>query len=372
MIRRRIRRGSTVKEHKSEVTTPTVSSSPAKMPRLANEVKATTAANAPHPPVSTGSAVAIVTTPLPAVLPTLPLLPLVPQTPFKHREAYVNSLNQKEPEIKIQLKMVSDEPTMTEVIRKPEVPPALATPSVPMTPSSPPTIIAPDPVEDVGNELIVESTPQLVVDHEEEVVELCEEIIPLDTPPTVPAPKPTPIPMPTTIMPVVRLAQPPLPTTAPQVVKVVLPAASLTPLVGRLSAVVLTPPLPPMPLPPPPPPPPPPTGTVATAALNRSASIQKTTASTNTTYKTFNLPSHKIILAGSRAAAKTTSVTPVDLLGSIMASMDNKPSIISSSSSSSSSANATAPALASVNNNSSNSSATNTSLSSYANSNNSY
>ncbi|XP_037957135.1 uncharacterized protein LOC119687052 [Teleopsis dalmanni] len=44
------------------------------------------------------------------IVPALPL-PLVPQTPFAHREAYVNSLNQKEPEIKIQVQIVSDEPT---------------------------------------------------------------------------------------------------------------------------------------------------------------------------------------------------------------------------------------------------------------------
>jgi len=79
------------KEHKSEVTTPTAS--PAKMPRLANEVNTPIAAN---PPASTANAVATVATlPLPAML---PVLPLVPQTPFMHREAYVNSLNQKEPE----------------------------------------------------------------------------------------------------------------------------------------------------------------------------------------------------------------------------------------------------------------------------------
>ncbi|XP_064546477.1 lysine-specific demethylase RSBN1L isoform X2 [Drosophila montana] len=342
-------------EHKTDMPTPP------KVPRLANEM-------APVAPLAAAPPAAA--TPLPLPPPALlPPLPLVPQTPFMHREAYVNSLNQKEPEIKIQLKMVSDEPTKTEVV---------ASCVAPVSP-------APDPVEDVANELIVESTPQLVVDHEEEVTELCEEIIPLDMPappPPDPAPAKTPAATPTPKLPVVRLAQPPLPAAAPppQVVKVVLPAAAtLKPLVGRLSAVVLTPPLPPMPLPPPPPPPPTPakshnsqkpsTGTTATITTTTTA-----TSTSSTTYKTFNLPSHKIILTGSRAAAKATAVTPVDLLGSIMASMDNKPSITSSSSSSSSgnAASAASPAHAGSSSSSSTATKANSSLSSYASSNNSY
>ncbi|XP_032294554.1 lysine-specific demethylase RSBN1L isoform X2 [Drosophila virilis] len=338
-------------EHKTDMPTP------AKIPRLANESVASAA------PVAPPAAATPLPPPPPALLPPLPL---VPQTPFIHREAYVNSLNQKEPEIKIQLKMVSDEPSKTEI----------ASCTAPVSP-------APNPVEDVANELIVESTPQLVVDHEEEVTELCEEIIPLDIPPPDPAPAPSPAATPAPPLPVVRLAQPPLPAAAaaaappPQVVKVVLPAATLTPLVGRLSAVVLTPPLPPMPLPPPPPPPPPPAKShnnsqkptpTTTAAAAAAASSATTTTASSTTYKTFNLPSHKIILTGSRAAAKATAVTPVDLLGSIMASMDNKPSITSSSSGSASSAASTAPGPGG----SSTATNANPSLSSYASSNNSY
>ncbi|XP_030565645.1 lysine-specific demethylase RSBN1L isoform X2 [Drosophila novamexicana] len=335
-------------EHKMDMPTP------AKIPRLANEAVASAA------PVAPPAAATPLPPPPPALLPPLPL---VPQKPFIHREAYVNSLNQKEPEIKIQLKMVSDEPSKTEV-------------ACCVAPVSP----APDPVEDVANELIVESTPQLVVDHEEEVTELCEEIIPLDIPPPDPAPAPLPAATPTPTLPVVRLAQPPLPAAAAavpppsQVVKVVLPAATLTPLVGRLSAVVLTPPLPPMPLPPPPPPPPPPAKSHNNS--QKPTPTPTTTTAISTTYKTFNLPSHKIILTGSRAAAKATAVTPVDLLGSIMASMDNKPSITSSSSSSSGSAASAASTAPAAGGSSSSSSSTatnaNPSLSSYASSNNSY
>ncbi|XP_032591675.1 uncharacterized protein LOC6562135 isoform X2 [Drosophila grimshawi] len=360
------------KETKSEH-----SATPVKMPRLAaNEASiSTNVSTNPNP------------NPVPiAAVPLLPLLPLVHPKPFMHRDAYVNSLNQKEPEIKIQLKMVSDEPSKTE---------AIATNCM-ANPKSPFETIVPDPVEDVGNELIVESTPQLVVDHEEEVIELCEEVIPLDIPVPAqtapPAPAQTPALTPTVTatpipLPMMRITQPPLPgTTAastvapaasapPQVVKVVLPGV-----VGRLSAVVLTPPLPPMPLPPPPPPPPPlPTAGAGAAAtipttVIRSGSNPKT-MTTTTTYKTFNLPTHKIILAGSRAVAKTATVTPVDLLGSIMASMDNKNSISTNNTSSSSSASTTAvtaattvPSSISSNSSSTTTSTTNNnaSLSSYA------
>lgn len=84
------------------------------------------------------------------------------------------------------------------------------------------------------------------------------------------------------------------------------------------------------------------------------------------TYKTFSLPSHKIIIAGASsggnrvAVNKGTTKTPVDLLGSIMASMD-KPAG-SGNPSPSPSASSTSSAT------------TNSSLSSYASSssNNSY
>ncbi|CAD6999155.1 uncharacterized protein LOC101462474 [Ceratitis capitata] len=68
--------------------------------------------------IAAAASVANTTTTTQKILPKLPEptvpatpLPLVPQTPFTHREAYVNSLNQKEPEIKIQVQIISDEPS---------------------------------------------------------------------------------------------------------------------------------------------------------------------------------------------------------------------------------------------------------------------
>ncbi|XP_016986331.2 uncharacterized protein LOC108049609 isoform X2 [Drosophila rhopaloa] len=383
----------TPKKHSTPAKTCSINEpSPAKIPRLGND----TAPNSPAPVVvptaaPTASTLKPLLTPIakPAPpVPTLPLAaappflsglppPLVPQTPFIHR------LNQKEPEIKIQVKIVSDSKSDISTYN-------LAPPTAAVAPPPPPP---PDPVEDVGNELIVESTPQLVVDHEEEVTEVCaEEIVetdipvpmetapaiapatpttgslpistafppqttaspPLTTVPLPPTPTPTPIPLSIHQLPLPIVAVPPPPPPA-QIVKVVLPA-SLTPLT-RMSVVL--PPLPPLPpsratAPPPPPPPP------STNSSGNTMPMAATASPLKPTYKTINLPPHKIIIAGSTGVnrisiAKGTSKRPVDLLGSIMASMDKPAGSGSNSNSSSSTSSAT----------------TNSSLS-YANSNNSF
>lgn len=297
---------STPKKHLHSAKSCSLSSpSPAKISRLTNDVpaiaSASAAAPAPPAPISV------------AALPIMPGLPppLVPQTPF------IDRLNQKQPEIKIEVKIVSDSKSDINTS-------SLALTEAPLPP--------PDPVEDVANELVVESTPppQLVVDHEEEVCEVYEEeIVEMDVElpsksisDTCSAPLPLPQQPP---QPLVVAPPPPLPT--PQIVKVVLPA-SLKPM-SRLSIVPPLPPLPPsMVVAPPPPPPPPPLPPSAA----RSSSVTVTSVATTAvsplkpTYKTFSLPSHKIIIAGTTGnrvtVSKTSNSTPVDLLGSIMASMD--------------------------------------------------
>ncbi|XP_030383360.1 uncharacterized protein LOC115630933 [Scaptodrosophila lebanonensis] len=272
---------------------------PAKVSRLA--IEATNQSTNALPVVATPSPSPIKTTTTtpetpPSVPPGLPL-PLVPQTPLIHRDAYINNLNQKAPEIKIQLKMVSDAPpavsAATETTKANDVTPignALAEsallPACPM---------------EVAHELSVESTPQLIVDHEEEV--MGEEIVHMDIPSDTPTPMPAQAP------------PPPLPIHAAQLVKVVLPTV-LPPL----------PPLPPSCTIAPPPPPPPPAQLPSTIPLSTPSSTP--TPALKPAYNTFNLPSHKIIIAGgTRTVTAKTSATPVDLLGSIMASMD-KPKIV--------------------------------------------
>ncbi|XP_017116895.1 uncharacterized protein LOC108138877 isoform X1 [Drosophila elegans] len=374
---------STPKKHTTPAKTCSISEpSPAKIPRLGNDA----VTNPPAPAaVSTATPTAAVLkpapTPISASAPPVPALPvaaapsflsglpppLVPQTPFIHR------LNQKEPEIKIQVKIVSD--SKSDISTS-----SLAQSTAAVAPPPPPP---PDPLEevDVGNELIVESTPQLVVDHEEEVTEVCaEEIVEMDIPipqeaaPVVaPAPltaiptqlttaplpsSPAPAPIPLSVLhqlPLPIVAAPPPPPPA-QIVKVVLPA-SLTP-ITRMSVVL--PPLPPLPpsratAPPPPPPPP------STNSSGTTMPIAATASPLKPTYKTISLPSHKIIIAGATggnrvSVAKGANKRPVDLLGSIMASMDKPAGSGSNSNSSSSTSSAT----------------TNSSLSSYANSNNSF
>ncbi|EDW90332.1 uncharacterized protein LOC6529626 isoform X2 [Drosophila yakuba] len=358
----------TPKKHATPAKSSLSEPSPAKIPRLNND----TAPNASNPTIvakaaatlksmaTPSSAPPICTLPVaaPSILSGLPP-PLVPQTPFIHR------LNQKEPEIKIEVKIVSDSKS------------DISTSNTALSATAPPPPPPRDPVEDVGNELIVESTPQLIVDHEEEVSEVCtEEIVEMDIPiPKEPAPAVVSTPLPNTSSPLISahsslpsapipksFIHPPVPTVAAppppppsQIVKVVLPG-SLTPLT-RMSVVL--PPLPPLPpsratAPPPPPPPP------STKSSGVTMPISAAVSPLKPTYKTINLPSHKIIIAGSASGnrvsmAKGTTKRP-DLLGSIIASMDKPAGSGPNSNSSSSTSSAT----------------TNSSLSSYAGSNNSF
>ncbi|EDW76571.2 uncharacterized protein Dwil_GK15531 [Drosophila willistoni] len=355
------------KERKVENNTPkkkaensvTTAPTPAKVIRLTNDVPLV--ATPTVAPTSTGAQPLPLPLPLPtpslAILPGLPP-PLVPQTSFIHR------LNQKEPEIKIQVKIVSDEPTTTtsmtttsksDINNINNTNNTSITNTTTTTTTTPPAESPANPeVEDVGQELIVESTPQLDVDHEEEVTEVCaEEIVETNPIPLQEAPVPEQPPLPQATpaaAPLVIPLTPPVAASAaaPQIVKVVLPAAALTP-IGRMS--VLMPPLPPLPpsrvtAPPPPPPP----------FSNNSSPLKPT-------YKTFSLPPHKIIIAGATTNSANritkTTTTPVDLLGSIMASMD-KPAVTTTTNTSSSSSSSATSAT------------TNTSLNSYAKSNNSY
>ncbi|EDX05423.1 uncharacterized protein LOC6732724 isoform X2 [Drosophila simulans] len=351
------KKNETPKKHATPAKSSLSEPSPAKIPRLNNDTAPATA-----PPLKSTPSSAPPTCTLPVAAP--PILsglppPLVPQTPFIHR------LNQKEPEIKIEVKIVSDSKSDISTSN-----PAVST-------TAPPPPPPPDPVEDVGNELIVESTPQLIVDHEEEVSEVCsEEIVEMDIPiPKEPVPAAALTSLPNTPSPLISahptlatasipksFIHPPVPIVAAppppppsQIVKVVLPG-SLTPLT-RMSVVL--PPLPPLPpsrtsAPPPPPPPPSSKSSAITMPISATVSPLKPT------YKTINLPSHKIIIAGSTAGnrvsmAKGTSKRP-DLLGSIIASMDKPAGSGPNSNSSSSTSSAT----------------TNSSLSSYAGSNNSF
>lgn len=351
------KKNDTPKKHATPAKSSLSEPSPAKIPKLNNDTAPATALPLKSTP---SSAPPTCTLPVaaPPILSGLPP-PLVPQTPF------IDRLNQKEPEIKIEVKIVSDSKSDISTSN-----PAVST-------TAPPPPPPPDPVEDVGNELIVESTPQLIVDHEEEVSEVCsEEIVEMDIPiPKEPVPAaaftslpntPSPLisahstlataPIPKSFLhPPVPIVAAPAPPPPSQIVKVVLPG-SLTPLT-RMSVVL--PPLPPLPpsrtsAPPPPPPPPSTKSSAITMPISAPVSTLKPT------YKTINLPSHKIIIAGSAAGsrvsmAKGTSKRP-DLLGSIIASMDKPAGSGPNSNSSSSTSSAT----------------TNSSLSSYAGSNNSF
>lgn len=150
------------------------------------------------PAVSLSSATNAITTntlsqkiKLPETVPTTLPMPPVPPTPFTHREAYVNSLNQKEPEIKIQVQLISDEPQPTATA----VCIAAATPSneTPTTVqvvsrnevkvlhsshiinSVEEALVQSSAISVQSEEVVMLSQPQLVIDHEEEVVE--EEIV---------------------------------------------------------------------------------------------------------------------------------------------------------------------------------------------------
>ncbi|XP_054741708.1 uncharacterized protein LOC129246966 [Anastrepha obliqua] len=303
--------------------------------------------------------------------PTVPAtpLPLVPQTPFTHREAYVNSLNQKEPEIKIQVQIISDEPSPTPssnvsgAIGTTNIKAASANlqtqpPSVPLLPYTPQAVLPlpstallrPNdyatnsmlnvatgtqsctltPQTNTINVLPVVTEPatlcqaQLVVDHEEEVT-VSEELIAVAPPP-----------------PMKGLASAPTTEAA--------------------SATMTYPPLPPEIVPPLPPPPPTPTPvtplenktvllaapvictgnqpakgvaiipqpTISTIPTHQAAATLKKSNNTCVTVRMAagtaeqqveRKVAHKIIKVGS--ISKTPTSAPADLLSSIMASMDN-------------------------------------------------
>ncbi|XP_013116877.2 uncharacterized protein LOC106094224 [Stomoxys calcitrans] len=253
------------------------------------------------------------------IVPVLPM-PLVPPTPFTHREAYVNSLNQKEPEIKIQVQIVSDEPppiTPMSTNNSSSQPPSMgqmnttmasnATPSQVTALSSPPSPTPAPPnnemvhVEEalipttasMADEVILSSQPQLVVDHEEEVV-ISEEIV-----------------------------------TSTETTLVISAAPPAAPMVEGIANTCYLPPLPPMPpLPPTPPthtpqpPPPPPPSTLATEAV-KAIKITKVSTALGTSATTTPSKSHKNATKVYSNPKQLHNRPSTDLLSSIMASMDN-------------------------------------------------
>ncbi|XP_075153919.1 uncharacterized protein LOC142227331 [Haematobia irritans] len=256
--------------------------------------------------------------------PTVPVLPmpLVPPTPFTHREAYVNSLNQKEPEIKIQVQIVSDEPpppppppisslqAIASVGNVNIMPPTLqnaiisTTANQVTTISSPPSPTPAPPnneiihveealippataiVEDV---LLSSSQPQLFVDHEEEVV-ISEEIVTSAE---------------------TALTQDSS-ATAPAVLDNTLANKSYIPPLPPLPPL---PPTPPTNAPQPPPPPPPPS--VVNIGASKSIKITKVSSATTPT------KSHKNATKVYGIPKQQHSKPSTDLLSSIMASMDS-------------------------------------------------
>ncbi|XP_017476299.1 PREDICTED: uncharacterized protein LOC108366406 isoform X1 [Rhagoletis zephyria] len=272
--------------------------------------------------------------------PTVPAtpLPLVPQTPFTHREAYVNSLNQKEPEIKIQVQIISDEPsTPSATISDATCPtntksmlPNVQLPHISHTASLPSTMapLATDSVltseseaqnctlssqTDTLNIISVGTDPatlcqsQLVVDHEEEVTvseELIEVAAPVvmafpPLPPEIALPLPPPLPMST-----VPLENQRAMLAAPVVCEgnyqqartvVIVSQSALQPISTQQ-----------------------PTATLKTKSNNSSVAVRLTTGAAE---QPVERKTHKIVKAGS--ISKTSTPAPADLLSSIMASMDN-------------------------------------------------
>ncbi|KAM7354352.1 uncharacterized protein ACRADG_006055 [Cochliomyia hominivorax] len=272
--------------------------------------------------------------PEPIVPPALPL-PLVPPNPFTHREAYVNSLNQKEPEIKIQVQIVSDQPR-NKITEPPPTPPVTTTTATQKIKTStsimqehevaPVTSTAVDmasnqnhiinSVEEaltpaVMSEDVLLSQPQLVVDHEEEVT-ISEAI------------EPTAAVVANAAIPIVNFPNTPANTFAPQ------------PTIPPLPPL---PPRPPIQMPLPPPPPPPPAAPQHSTnnetpkkytsshvkntkvSFSNSSSTSSSSSSTSTSSK-----SHKSSSSGlsKLSSSKQNLKSPIDLLSSIMASMDTK------------------------------------------------
>ncbi|XP_065355395.1 uncharacterized protein LOC135949875 [Calliphora vicina] len=261
--------------------------------------------------------------PEPIVPPALSL-PLVPPNPFTHREAYVNSLNQKEPEIKIQVQIVSDQPRATTVPAPPTTPKKTQTSLIhtnqdaaasitSMQLATPLNVAATaqnhiiNSVEEaltpaVMAEDVLLSQPQLVVDHEEEVT--ISDAIDSTTAVVVDAAS----------VPIVNFPPTPAVVSAPQ---------------------PPTPPLPPLPPPPPIqmplPPPPPPTANTEHTPKKNVVQVKNTKVSTsNSISSSISSPSptatksHKSSSSKISSSSKQNLKSPIDLLSSIMASMDTK------------------------------------------------
>lgn len=258
------------------------------------------------------------------IVPALPM-PLVPPTPFTHREAYVNSLNQKEPEIKIQVQIVSDQPlhpptpTVAVVASPPKImqiptqlhaiKPAPLTEIISMETNTSPSLKVANPQNHIITSVeealtpttIVEDVlltqPQLVVDHEEEVT--VSDVIE------------------TVTLSATAAAPPTLPVTHPTVTVLTSPSSGYTP----IAALPPLPPLPPPTLPnvltPLPPPLPQPLNT----SNPKNIVMQIKTTKVSTTSLTTPTKSHK---TGLKTSNKQTLKSSTDLLSSIMASMDNK------------------------------------------------
>ncbi|XP_036229383.2 uncharacterized protein [Bactrocera oleae] len=292
--------------------------------------------------------------------PTVPAtpLPLVPQTPFTHREAYVNSLNQKEPEIKIQVQIISDEPsalssstTASAITNAPNIKTAKSTlqtqspsplpPQMPQSLQSVPTNVtrptnyATETLFNAGVTTVAQSTlpaqttdhvnilsvitepatlcqPQLVIDHEEEVTvseELREDVT---QPTTVAAVSALPIvtakagatfpPLPPEIAP----ALPPPPPIVQLENKTILLGTSLAGTSNHQTTrtVVIVP-----------------QASLKMKSNNSSVNVRVTSTATTEQQQVERKSHHKIMKVG--AISKPANAAPADLVSSIMASMDN-------------------------------------------------
>ncbi|XP_018796494.1 PREDICTED: uncharacterized protein LOC108973584 [Bactrocera latifrons] len=298
--------------------------------------------------------------------PTVPAtpLPLVPQTPFTHREAYVNSLNQKQPEIKIQVQIISDEPsalssstTASAITNTPNaktakstVQPQSASPLPPQMPQSVqtlptnvprPTNYAIETLFSAGVTTVTQSTlpaqtadhvnilsvitepgticpPQLVIDHEEEVTvseELREDAPPHTTVATAAAAATTstlPIvtakagatfpPLPPEIAPALP-PPPPIVQLENKTILLATPLASASNHQTTRTVVIV------------------PQASLKTKSNNSSVNIRVTSTGATEQLQAERKTHHKIIKVG--AISKPPNAAPADLVSSIMASMDN-------------------------------------------------
>lgn len=255
--------------------------------------------------------------------PIVPALsfPLVPPNPFAQRAAYVNSLNQKEPEIKIQVQIISDQPrksgsnqgvsTNSQSIDLHNVK-SIPTELMPSLSGQFPqnhtiTNIDEDLSTTALGEEVLLSQPQLIVDHEEEVA--ISDVV--DTTP--------------------------IDVHAESSSSVV----NFIPTPSECTTVQPTPPLPPLPPPSPTqmPLPPPPLVTSNCEVVKKNVVQVKNTKLTHS-----NLSSSSPSKSPKSNLKNKQNLKSMDLLSSIMASMDTKNKVTATSSSSqsnNSSANST-------------------------------